>query len=297
MDAPVFTRMPVEALHPSLVEHRGHRHHALELRRTSEPGRSPPARRQVRAASRALAEIGSHPPKTTIVEVGERHEIADERVAALLAPAQADVGHLGERADRGGETLAHRDDTRIGGGGDGTHSGGEDAESAGGGSDLKRFGHAGRLLLRGRAVCSSACTCSSARGRPPGLGAPACRASSGSAPERDQRTSPLRAGQPPGPVSHAQVRARPSASAVRTSLSARNSAGNSPGDAVEGRSPARLRALGPFPLGARDPPPRTFPVRRAGRGAPSTCPGWPPRRRRGRTSRPRPREIAWNTIW
>ena len=63
--SPVLTRTPSRLRDPALVEHRRHRVDALELARQRVPGRARRARPQVRAASSALGEIGSQPPKTT----------------------------------------------------------------------------------------------------------------------------------------------------------------------------------------------------------------------------------------
>ena len=95
----------------------------------------------VRAASRALGEIGSQPPNTRSSSDGERHEVPDQRVAILLALAEADVGHLGERADGNGVPGPGGEHAGDEGGGDGAHAGGEDPEAAGGGSDGDGLGH------------------------------------------------------------------------------------------------------------------------------------------------------------
>ena len=54
----------------------------------------------VRAASRALAEIGSQPPKTRSSSAASGTKSLNQRIATLAAAAEADVGHLGEGADR-----------------------------------------------------------------------------------------------------------------------------------------------------------------------------------------------------
>ncbi|MCU1252142.1 MAG: hypothetical protein JWQ49_5171, partial [Edaphobacter sp.] len=62
-----------------------------------------------------------------VVEVGDRGEILDERAAIFGALAEADVAHLGERADGLGEAAA---DCFYAGdkcGGDGSHAGNHDA--------------------------------------------------------------------------------------------------------------------------------------------------------------------------
>jgi len=40
-----------------------------------------------------------------IIELGQRHEFADLRIAVFVAGAETDVGHLGDRADGGVEAL------------------------------------------------------------------------------------------------------------------------------------------------------------------------------------------------
>ena len=71
-----------------------------------------------------------------VVELGERHELLDERIAVLLLGAEADVGHLGHGTDGRRDALAGGDHAGDEGGGHGPHAGREDAELAGGGCDV-----------------------------------------------------------------------------------------------------------------------------------------------------------------
>ena len=47
------------------------------------------------------------------------------------------MGHLADRADRGGEAIAGSDHSGDEGGGHSAHSGGEDSEASGGGGDVE----------------------------------------------------------------------------------------------------------------------------------------------------------------
>ena len=71
-----------------------------------------------------------------VVEPRQRHELANQRIALLLARAEPDVRHLAQRADRRMEALAGSDDTGDEGRRHGPHAGREDTERAGGGSDV-----------------------------------------------------------------------------------------------------------------------------------------------------------------
>ena len=72
-----------------------------------------------------------------VVQAGQGNELPYKRVAVLVAVAEADMGHLADRADRGGEAIAGSDHAGDEGGGHGAHSGGEDSEASGGGGDVE----------------------------------------------------------------------------------------------------------------------------------------------------------------
>ena len=125
----------VEAADPRLVEHGLHGHHTLELRCH---------RGEVLLLEHATGAGGlecvrrQRVPTTEheIIELGQRDELADQRVALVGLGAEADVGHLRDRADGRADALAGGDDAGDEGGGHGTHAGREDAELAVGGSDV-----------------------------------------------------------------------------------------------------------------------------------------------------------------
>ena len=131
-----------ETRHPALVEHGLHRHDRLELARD---------RVEVFVVQHAGGAGGfervrrDRVPATEhdVVEAGQRHELLDHRIAVLVLGAEADVGHLADRADRRVQALAGGDHAGDEGGGHGTHAGREDTELAGGGSDLS-CGHSYR---------------------------------------------------------------------------------------------------------------------------------------------------------
>jgi hypothetical protein len=133
----------LEAADPALVEHGAHGDDALEL--TGDGG-------QVTVLEHAggaggLEGVGrDRVPRAEhdVVERGQRHEVLDHRVAALVALAQADVGHLGHGPDGRRALRAGGEDTGHEGGGDGAESGSEDPEAAGSGGDGARGGHAGK---------------------------------------------------------------------------------------------------------------------------------------------------------
>ena len=89
--APFLTRNAVELLHPARSNTASIGDDAFELAAIGARSRSSstPA---VRAASRALAEIGSQPPKTRSSSDGERHEVADQRVATLARGCRGGCG-------------------------------------------------------------------------------------------------------------------------------------------------------------------------------------------------------------
>ncbi len=130
----------LEPRHPAAVEHGRHRHDGLEFRGDRrEVGGLEHAGRPAR-----LERVdGERVPaaEDDVVEAGQRHEVANPRVALRLARAQADVGHLAQRPDGRLEALAGGEHAGDEGRGHGTHAGQEDAERAGGGSDVSS-GHA-----------------------------------------------------------------------------------------------------------------------------------------------------------
>ena len=86
--------------------------------------------------------------KYEVVEPGERHELVEFRRTTLGAFAQADGSHLRQRADGGGDSLAHGFDARDKCSGDGAHTRNHDPELAFGGGDLAFDGIRISLLLR-----------------------------------------------------------------------------------------------------------------------------------------------------
>jgi hypothetical protein len=94
-----------------------------------------------------LESIGADRVPSTedeVAEVGQRYELADLRIAVLVAFAEADVCELAERADGNGVPGPGGEHTGDEGGGDGAHAGGENPEAAGGRSDGNWFGHGGQ---------------------------------------------------------------------------------------------------------------------------------------------------------
>ena len=81
--------------------------------------------------------VGVHvpAPEHEVVEVGERHVVADERAAAVRARADADGAHLGERADRRGQPLPDGQHAGDEGGPHRAHAGQQHAQLSGCGSD------------------------------------------------------------------------------------------------------------------------------------------------------------------
>ena len=86
---------------------------------------------------RRIGVVGIRVPASEddVVEIGERHELPDQRIAVVGPLTEPDVTHLGQRADRGRLTGAGRQDSGVQRGGDGPHSGGEDSQPAGGRCD------------------------------------------------------------------------------------------------------------------------------------------------------------------
>ena len=126
----------LEAADPALVEHGLHRHDRPPSPWRWRRGRLPWSTPAVLAASIAFGEIGSQPPKTMSSSSASGTNSLDQRVAVLLLGAEADVGHLGERADRRVRAVAGGDHAGDEGGGHGAHAGREHTELAGGGSDV-----------------------------------------------------------------------------------------------------------------------------------------------------------------
>ncbi len=126
---------PVEAADPLLVEHRFHGDDAFHLRRD----RGKVLLLQYATGASGLECVrGDRIPaaENDVVERRKRSEVLDERVAAVFTGAEADVCHLGHRAERRGAALTGGEHTGDEGGGHGTHAGGEYTELAGGGSDI-----------------------------------------------------------------------------------------------------------------------------------------------------------------
>jgi hypothetical protein len=138
-----LTRVP-EPAHPALVEHGVHRHDALEIARD---GGEVALLEHTRRAG-GLEGVGrDRVPRAEddVVERCERNEVLDQRVATLVAFAEADVRHLAERADRCGALRAGGEHAGHEGRGDRAESGSQDAETSGGGADGARAGHGRRV--------------------------------------------------------------------------------------------------------------------------------------------------------
>ena len=133
-----------EPLHVALVEHRGPRPDLFELgpdlleqRRLEHAG-------GLRGGVAVLLEdvpAAEH----DIVEAGQRHDLADLRRAPFGPLAETDRAHLGQRADRFGESFANGEDAGDGRGADGAEADEQDAEFSARGSDFNRCGHGQKL--------------------------------------------------------------------------------------------------------------------------------------------------------
>ena len=66
-----------------------------------------------------------------VIEIGQGHEFADQRIAVVGPLPEPNVTHLRERADRGRLAGASCEHTRVQGGGDCPHTGGEDSQPTG----------------------------------------------------------------------------------------------------------------------------------------------------------------------
>src|SRR5690606_24801455 len=299
----------VQLLDPALVEDGRHGDDALELRgQRCEVGLVEHARGA--GGLEGVRGDGVPTPEHEVVEVGEGDEVADARVATLVALTEADVRHLRERSDRRGEPGTYGENSRIRGGGHCAHPGGEDPETAGGGRNREWFRH-GATLRPSRRVAlgapgpqpsppdrrrSRSCTCSMrrsvARRRAFSASSPAaCAASTSSssaAPSRSSSRSAPGASAPP-----------PSASARLSTLAARARAGSEPGmpSRTESRpSSSRLSAShvltsSSIPGVPPAPGPKRWPWRR-------TSLSWIERMTSARVNHPASRAIAaWSTTW
>ena len=124
----------VEALYPALIEHGFHGNNAFEL------GRDRPEVAVFKHAGGAggfkgIRTDGIPAAEHQVTEIGQWHELTDERVAVLVTLTQTDVGELAERADGDGMAVAGGDDASNEGGGNGAHARGENPKAAGGGSN------------------------------------------------------------------------------------------------------------------------------------------------------------------
>ena len=128
----------LDAADPALVEHGVHGDDTLEL--TRDLCEIAVLHDSCRASGLERVR-GERIPATEdeIVERCERDELLDEWIAVLFALAEADVGHLGDRAEWGDTGLAGGQDAGDEGRGDGTESGRQHTELAGCGGDV--LGH------------------------------------------------------------------------------------------------------------------------------------------------------------
>ena len=139
--APVFTRNPSRRETHVPVEHRVHGDDAFQLGADRRQVALLETRPQVRAASSDVGRDGIPAAEHEVVERGEGHEVADERVAPVGAAAETDsaiceTDPIGASPDRRA-VIDPRDEGRR----DGTESGEQHTELAGGGGDLAGFRH------------------------------------------------------------------------------------------------------------------------------------------------------------
>ena len=130
----------LDARHPALVEDGVHGHDTLELlgqwRQVELGHHARGARRLVHVRREGIPAA-----EDQVVEVGERYELTNAGVAAVLPLAEPDVGHLTDRAHRCIAGVPGVHDAGDEGRGDGAHAGHEHAETAGSGSDGARVRH------------------------------------------------------------------------------------------------------------------------------------------------------------
>ena len=138
---------PVEPLDVAAVEDRGHRRDRFEL--------GPDLLEQVLVEHagmlrRFVGVVVEDVPRTEhdVVERGERHEVLDERRAAVRPLAETDRAHLRQRADRLRESLADREHARDGGRADRSHPDQEHPELAPGICDVSCVFHSPALYHR-----------------------------------------------------------------------------------------------------------------------------------------------------
>ena len=124
----------VKALYPALIEHGFHGNNTFELGRD---GPEVAVFKHAGGASgfKSIRTDGIPAAEYKVTEIGQRHELTDERIAVLVTLTQTDVGELAERADGDGMAVAGGDNASNKGGGDGAHAGGENPKAAGGGSN------------------------------------------------------------------------------------------------------------------------------------------------------------------
>ena len=124
----------VEALYPALIEDGIHGNNAFKFGRD---GAEIAVFKHAGGAG-GLKSIGANgipAAEHKVAEIGQRHELADERVAVLVTFTQSDVGELAERANGDGMAVAGGDNASNESGGDGAHTGGENPKAAGGRSN------------------------------------------------------------------------------------------------------------------------------------------------------------------
>ena len=125
----------VDALHVLTVE--GGLHRADVAQRVGDLLDVLAALEHAGAAGRDVGVVRERIPRAEddVVEIGEGHELLDQRSAAIGALAETDGVHLGEAADGLAESLLHQLDAGDEGGRDGAEAHREHAEAAGGGGD------------------------------------------------------------------------------------------------------------------------------------------------------------------
>ena len=128
---PFLTFLPVQARHVFLVEHRRHR---LDRRQELLERFEMPVLEHAGSLGGRVRVVGNRIPRAEheVVELGERHELLDERRPLVRALAQPDRRHLRQRSDRLRESPANALDAGDERGCDGTESGKEYAESPSG---------------------------------------------------------------------------------------------------------------------------------------------------------------------
>ena len=119
----------VDALDVAAVE--GGRHRAHVAQRVGDALEVAAGLEHAGALGGDIGVVGERIPRAEhdVVEVGDRHEVLDQRAAIVGAPAEADRAHLRQRADRVGHAALDELDAGDERRGDRAEADGEDTES------------------------------------------------------------------------------------------------------------------------------------------------------------------------